>query len=154
MAVTTETLRERETEEARKKLDDLRAKRAEIDTQIEQAELLIQAWTNFQDTLAGKFKLPVAHEPLPTPKRIPSTSRAPRGSREQLKTQIIDLVRQFPEGITAEGINAELQATDKKAKAAIAAVLSLMKTDGVLTLEKRRGPYKIAPSKKESEEAA
>ena len=92
--------------------------------------------------MAGKFRA------TPTERKPRATSpRAPRGSRGELRQKLYDLIGQFPEGITAEGINSELQATEPKEKQKIANVLSLMVKDGVLTWGGRRQPYKVAPAK-------
>ena len=142
MAQTLEALIEREFEQVGKERDDLLAKRAEIDEQLRALDRRLEAATNYKATLEGKFTRPTQ---TPRRPRAPSTGRAPRGgARAELRKQIEELVRQFPEGLTAEGINSELQATDTKAKQKIANVLSLMKADGLLLQEARRGPYKIA----------
>jgi hypothetical protein len=141
MAQTLEALIEREFEQVGKEREGLLAKRAEIDEQLRALDRRLEAATNYKATLEGKFTRPTQGPRKP---RAPSTGRAPRGARAELRKQIEELVRQFPEGLTAEGINSELQATDTKAKQKIANVLSLMKADGVLLQEARRGPYKIA----------
>ena len=63
-------------------------------------------------------------------------------SRAKIREQIIDLLQQG--SLTAEAINNELRATDPKQKQKIANVLSLMKQEGAITQEQRRGPYTLA----------
>jgi hypothetical protein len=147
-APTLESLIEKEFQEVQKTREDLLAKRAEIDEQLKALDLRLTAAVNYKATLEGKFTSPSRERKA----RAPSTGRAPRGSREQLKQQILDLIRKFPGGLTAEGINSELQTTDAKEKQRIANVLSLMKKEGALSQPAKRGPYTIAPVKREPEE--
>jgi Skp family chaperone for outer membrane proteins len=140
MAQTLESLIEREFEQVGKEREDLMAKRAEIDDALRALDRRLEAAANYKATLEGTFTRRTA-ERRP---RARSSTRAPRGARAELRTRIIDLIKQFPDGLTAEGINNELQATDPKEKQKIANVLSLMKQDGQITQEQRRGPYKVA----------
>ena len=88
---THEATRERELNEARASLEKLHAERADIDAQIEAKELLIQAWTNFELTLQGKFALTAATQ-APRKARGASTSRAPRGERGRVIQQVQELL--------------------------------------------------------------
>jgi hypothetical protein len=128
---------EREFAEVQKSREDLLAKRAEIDDQLRALDRRLEAATNYKATLEGKFRTSFSERKT----RAPST-RAPRGDRAKLKEKILDLLRQGE--LTAEAINSELQATEPKEKQKIANVLSLMKQNGAITQEQRRGPYTIA----------
>jgi hypothetical protein len=50
-------------------------------------------------------------------------------------------VSKHPEGLAADQINQSMNATDPKQKQQIANVLSLLKKEGALHQEQRRGPY-------------
>jgi hypothetical protein len=113
----------------------LLAKRAEIDGQLEALDLRIRAAEIYRATREGRFSLPASGR-----KTRASSTRAPRGSREQLKRQILDLLKQHPEGLVSNQICASLPEGAKQ----IPNVLSVMKKDGVLDQEARRGPYRIA----------
>ena len=141
MAQNLEALIEKEFQEVQKTREDLLAKREEIDEQLKALDLRLRAAENYRATLEGHFTPPRSRTP-----RIPRATgvRAPRGSREQLKQQIRELIGKFPGGLTAEAINHELRATDPKQKQKIANVLSLMKQEGAITQEQRRGPYTLA----------
>jgi hypothetical protein len=150
MAVQThEATREREINEARASLEKLRADRANIDAQIESKELLIEAWTNFELTLQGKFKAPTATQ-APRKARAPSTGRAPRGTGGDLQKRILAVIEHYPDGATAEIINSELEATDAEAKKPIAAALFRMKKTNALRQPKPRGPYLIPTPTREA----
>ncbi len=129
---------ERELAEVQKVRQELLAKREEIDKELLTLDRRLRAAHTYQAALQGK--LPTA-EHRPRKPRETSGPRAPRGSREQLRTQIVELVRQHPTGLAADQINESLNATDTKHKQQIANVLSILKKDGVLRQEQRRGPY-------------
>jgi hypothetical protein len=146
MAQTLEALIEKEFTEVQKAKEDLLAKRAEIDQQIAALDLRIRAAENYRATLEGKF---VAQQSLPLgPKARMSRQqagsrapRAPRGSREHIKNQIVELLTQHPEGLIAGQIIDQLTDYAKQ----LPNVLSLMKKDGVIHQEAKRGPYFIPP---------
>jgi hypothetical protein len=138
MAQNLEAEIERELAEAQKDREELLAKREEIDQQLLEVDLRVYAAQTYQAARHGK--LPVA-EPRTRKPRESSAPRSRRGSREQLRTQIVDLVRQHPAGLVADQISQSLNATDPKQKQQIANVLSLLKKDGVLRQVQRRGPY-------------
>jgi hypothetical protein len=135
---TLETLVESRFEDIQKRREELLAKRAKIDEQLHAVEDEYHRVKIASDALAGKFKAVSAERKL----RAPST-RATRGARGELREKIRDLIRQFPEGITAKGINTELQATDKASKQRIANLLTLMLKDGSLERPQARGPYTL-----------
>ena len=138
MAQNMEAVIEKEFAEVQKAREELLAKREEIDQELLVLERRLYAAQTYQAALQGK--LPTA-EPRTRKPRESSAPRARRGSREQLKTQIVDLVRQHPTGLATDQINQSLNATDSKQKQQIANVLSLLKKDGLLRQEQRRGPY-------------
>ena len=72
---------------------------------------------------------------------------APRGKRGERRAELLELIRQHPDGLTADQINQSLNATDKKDKQAIANLLANMKKEGALHQEQRRGPYVIPANK-------
>ena len=82
--------------------------------------------------LRGK---PIFH---PRAARAPS---APRGKGGERRAELLDLIRQQPDGLTADQIDQSLNATDKKDKQAIANLLANMKKEGALHQEQRRGPH-------------
>jgi hypothetical protein len=138
MAQTLEALIEKEFAEVQKAREALIAKREEIDQELLALDRRLYAAQTYQAALQGK--LPTG-EPRTRKPREKSAQRGRRGSREQLKSQIVDLVRQHPTGLAADQINQSLNATDPKLKQQIANVLSLLKKDGLLRQEQRRGPY-------------
>jgi hypothetical protein len=141
MAQTLEALIEKEFAEVQKAREELLAKREEIDQQLVALDRRLYAAETYKAVLEGK--LPAA-EPRTRKPREASGPRGRRGSREQLKSRIVDLVRQHPTGLAADQINQSLNATDPKQKQQIANVLSLLKKDGLLRQEHRRGPYKAS----------
>jgi hypothetical protein len=138
MAQSMAAVIEREFAEVQKAREDLLAKRAEIDEQLLALDRRLYAAQTYQAALEGK--LPTA-EPRTRKPRESSGPRAPRGSREQLKARIIDLVKRHAEGLVSDQINQALNATDPKKRQQIANVLAVLKKDGVLHQEQRRGPY-------------
>ena len=147
---TMEAVIEREYETVQKERDDLIAERDKIDEQLRALDRRLEAAANYKATLEGKFARPTAA----TRKPRATTGRAPSGARAKLREQIDTLIQQFPKGLSGEGINAELQATDKKTKAAIAAVLTQMKADGrILQPGGRRTLYFPAPAKRDDQAA-
>ena len=127
---TPESVIESEFQKVEKTREGLLTKRAEIDQQLQEVE---QRFTNLRNALAalqGKF--------TPRKSRTSSSGRAPRGSREQLKTRISDLLKQHPEGLVANQITTAIP--DK----GIPNLLSLMKKERIISQEARRGPYRIA----------
>jgi hypothetical protein len=112
------------------------AKQQELD-EIDQNLRKVEAFFNPQ--------APVA--PAERRARAPSTDRAPRarqGERSPLYQDILRLIEQYmPNGAKAEAINDELGARDEEAKKPIAAALYRMKTQGLITQPKARGPYTL-----------
>ena len=131
---TLETLIEREYETVRKEREDLLAKRTEIDQQLTALDRRLEAAANYKATLEGKFARPTQGARKP---RAPSTGRAPRGARAELRGKIIALLQQHPEGLVANQITAAIP--DK----AVPNLLSLMKKQGDITQDAKRGPWYI-----------
>jgi hypothetical protein len=144
---TFETFIAEERERLQKAKKDLLSKRQEIDDELRAADRELHAIAAYEQAKQGKGSFAALRARRP---RDSSGPRVPRGSRDQLKTQIVALVKQHPEGLVSDQINQSLSASDAKAKASIAAVLSLLKKDGTLHQEQRRGPYFVPPN----EEAA
>jgi hypothetical protein len=134
-AAKLQSLIEKEYQEVQKAREELLAKRAEIDEQLEALDLRIRAAEIYRATLEGRFSPPASAR-----KTRASSTRAPRGSREELKKQILDLLKQHPEGLVSNQITVALPRGAKQ----IPNVLSVMKKDGVLDQEARRGPYRVA----------
>ena len=132
--------------QAEKRLHDLQAERAGLDQRIREAEQLHTNLRNAQAALQGK--LPVA-APQERKTRAPSGPRAPRGARAEIRKQIPDVLKQFPDGLTAGDINTELKAETKAQKQAIANVLTQMVKEGILIWGGRKQPYKLAPAKRD-----
>jgi DNA gyrase/topoisomerase IV subunit A len=135
---TPESVIEIEFQKVEKTREGLLTKRAEIDQQLQEVE---QRFTNLRNALAalqGKFTPPTRGPSEQRKSRTSSSGRAPRGSREQLKTRISDLLKQHPEGLVANQITTALP--DK----GIPNLLSLMKKERIISQEARRGPYRIA----------
>ena len=128
-------------QEAETTLKELHAKREEIDQQIEAAEERFTRLRNAQAALEGKLSLPAAVKERKT--RASSGTRAKRGSRDTIRDQIINLLKQHPEGMVSNQITSVV--TDK----AVPNLLSLMKKEGGIRQSARRGPYFIS-----SDEAA
>jgi hypothetical protein len=108
---------------------------------LKQLQEVEQRFTNLRNALAalqGKFTPPTRGTPGPLEQRKPRASSAPRGSREQLKTRITDLLKQHPEGLVANQITTAIP--DK----GVPNLLSLMKKEGTISQEARRDPYRIA----------
>jgi hypothetical protein len=134
---TPESVIEREFQEVEKTRESLLAKRAEIDEQLQQVE---QRFTNLRNALAaleGKFTPPTRAPSVKRRPRASSGDRAPRGSREQLKTRISDLLKQHPKGLVANQITTAIPGKG------VPNLLSLMKKEGMISQEARRGPYCI-----------
>jgi hypothetical protein len=129
---------QREREEVQKAREDLLAKRREIDEQLKGLDRRWEAAEAYEAVLRGK--------PIPQP-RAPRAPRAPRGKRGERRAELVDLIRQHPDGLTADQINQFLNATDKKDKQVIANLLANMKKEGTLHQEQRRGPYVIPADK-------
>jgi (p)ppGpp synthase/HD superfamily hydrolase len=129
---------EKEFAEVQKARGELLAKRKEIDEQLLELENRLDAAQTYKAMRERKLRAP---ESRTRRTREAPAARGRRGSREQLKGQIVDLVRQHPQGLAADQINRSLNVTDPKQKQQVANVLSLLKKDGVLRQEQRRGPY-------------
>jgi hypothetical protein len=138
MAQNLEAAIEKEFAEVQKAREEILAKREELDKELVELDRRLYAAQTYQAALQGK--LPTAG-PRTRTTRESSGPRARRGSREQLRTQIVDLVRQHASGLAADQINQSLNATDPKQKQQIANVLSLLKKDGLIRQDHRRGPY-------------
>jgi hypothetical protein len=136
MAANLASVIEREFQEVQKTREDLLAKRAEIDEQLKGLDLRLKAAENYRATLAGKFNDP------PASRTRRPTRRA--GSREELRQMIVEAVKQHPEGMVSDQINSALGVTDPKQKQQVANLLSLLKKEGVIQQEARRGPYVAA----------
>jgi hypothetical protein len=150
MVQTTEAVIERDLAEATKTREDLLTKRAELDEQIRAAEQRYNMLKHVQAVLQGRVSIEASTE---RKSRAPSSGRAPRGARAEIRNQIAELLPRFADGLSAEGINSELQAETKAQKQAIANVLSQMVKEGILTWGGRRQPYKLAPAKRDEEAA-
>jgi hypothetical protein len=142
MAQTLEALIEREFEQVGKEREDLLVKRTEIDEQLRALERRLEAAANYRATLEGKFARPTRQA-----SQRKRSGRAPRGARGEMRAKIIELVRQGE--LTAAAIYAELEATDAIAKRPIDAALTQMKKDGTLKQGRVKGPYTLAPAKRE-----
>lgn len=137
MAKTFETFIAEERERINKEREGLLAKRAEIDQQIAASDRELAAITAYEQVKQGKAIQ--GHLPLQARTRRASGVRAPRGAREEIKRKIIDLVREHPEGLVSSQIAEALPDYAKQ----IPNVLSILKKDGALHQEARRGPYYI-----------
>jgi hypothetical protein len=146
---TFETFIQEERERLAKTREALLAKRAEIDDQLSAADRELYAITAYEQAKQGK--LPTAQGPRKP--RAPST-RAPRGERGKLREQIKELVASFSDGLAPEGIMQELGADTEQTKRPIHAALNAMKNDGTLSQERKRGPYKLAPARREPQPEA
>ena len=133
---TLATYMQREREDIQTAREELLAKRKELDEQLQGLDRRWEAAEAYEAVLRGK---PFSHARAT---RAPST---PRGKRRERRAELLDLVRQHPDGLTADQINQFLNATDKKNKQAIANLLANMKKEGTLHQEQRRGPY-VAPA--------
>ena len=133
---TLATYMQREREEIQTAREDLLAKRKEIDEQLQSLDRRWEAAEAYEAVLRGK---PISHA------RATRAPRAPRGKRRERRAELLDLIRQHPDGLTADQINQFLNATDKKNKQAIANLLANMKKEGTLHQEQRLGPY-VAPA--------
>ena len=136
MAQTLEALIEREFENVKKERDDLLAKRQEIEQQLEALDRRLLAAQNYQATLEGKR--PPA-EPKPRKPRESSGPRAPRGSREALKNQMVDQIKKHPEGLITGQIAAAFPGVQ-----GLGNLLSLLKKEGRIHQDAKRGPYYVS----------
>jgi hypothetical protein len=134
-AANLQSLIEKEYQDVQKAREELLAKRAQIDEQLEALDLRIRAAENYRATLEGRFS-PPARERKPAA----TSTRAPRGFREELKKQILDLLKQHPQGMVSNRITAAIPEGAKQ----IPNVLSVMKKEGLLDQETKRGPYRVA----------
>ena len=141
MAQTLEALIEKEFTEVQKAREDLLAKRAEIDKELADLDLRIRAAENYRATLEGKFVAPVPLTAGPRSRkpRQEAAPRAARGSREHVKNQIVQLLHEHSEGLVASQITDALADYAKQ----IPNILSLMKKEGAIHQDARRGPYYI-----------
>ena len=137
MAATFESLLEKEFADVQKQREDILAKQAEIAEQLHAVEERFTRLKNAQAALQGTLHIGAPKEP----KARAKGTRAPRGKRGEMREQIVALVGQFPNGLTAEGIYSELQADTPKAKQAIANLLVGMKKDNLIAQAVKRGPY-------------
>jgi hypothetical protein len=126
---------QREREDVQKTREGLLTKRREIDEQLQTLDRRWEAAEAYEAVLRGK-PIPQARAP-----RAPGASRGKRGER---RGELLNLIQQHPDGLTADQINQLLNATDKRDKQAIANLLANMKKDGALHQEQRRGPYVIS----------
>jgi hypothetical protein len=139
---TPESVIEIEFQKVEKTREGLLAKRAEIDEQLQEVD---QRFTNLSNALAalqGKFTPPTRGTRGPSEQRkfrVVSGGRASRGSREALKTRILDLLKQNPTGLISSQIASALPEGAKQ----IPNVLSLLKADGKITQDAKRGPWYI-----------
>jgi hypothetical protein len=139
VASTLEAVIEKEFQEVEKARQELLAKRKEIEEQLKALDLRLQAAINYRATLEGKFSAPRQERKS----RESTGSRAPRGTRDRVKQRILELMKQHPEGLASDQISSALGATEAKQKQQIANLLSLLKKDGALHQEARRGPYAL-----------
>ena len=135
-AATFESLLDKEFAEVQKTREDLLAKRAEIEEQLHAIDQRFTNLKNAQAALQGKWTPPTG-APRTRKPRTESGPRAPRGSREQLKSQIIALLKEHPQGLISSQIADELPDGAKQ----IPNVLSILKNDGKIKQDARRGPY-------------
>ncbi len=128
----------REREEIQKAREGLLAKHREIEEQLQSLDRRWEAAEAYEAALRGK----------PASKaRGARTPGAPRGKRGERRVELLDLIRQHPDGLTADQINHSLNATEKRDKQAIANLLANMKKEGTLHQEQRRGPYVVPANK-------
>jgi hypothetical protein len=137
MAKTFEQFVEEERARLTKTREECLAKRQEIDEEIAAVDRELDAIAAYEQVKRGKAST-LSQQPRA---RRTSGARAPRGSREHLKNQIIELVSKHPEGLVSDQINRSLNITDPKQKQQLATVLALLKKEGALHQEQRRGPY-------------
>jgi hypothetical protein len=135
---TLATYIQRERDDVQKAREELLAKRREIDEELQRLDRRWEAAEAYEAVLRGK--------PAPKPRAARAPS-APRGKRGERRAELLDLLRQHPDGLTADQINQSLDATSKKDKQAIANLLANMKKEGTLHQEQRRGPY-VSPANK------
>jgi hypothetical protein len=134
---TFETFIAEERERLQKAKEDLLSKRQEVDEQLTAADRELQAIAAYEQAKQGKFPF---REPRTRKPKDSAGPRAPRGSREQLKSRIVELVKQHPTGLTSRQITDALDSTVAKQ---LPNLLSLMKKEGALAQEGRGGPYSI-----------
>jgi hypothetical protein len=136
MAQTLQALIEKELEQVQKEREDLLAKRQEIEQQLEGLDRRLLAAQNYQATLEGK--LPLAESKARKP-RESSGPRAPRGSREALKNQIVDHLKKHPEGLVTSQITAAFSEVQ-----GLGNLLSLLKKEERIRQDAKRGPYYLS----------
>jgi hypothetical protein len=134
---TFETLLEKTFADIKKRREDLRAQKTQIEQELAACERDYRRYQTAHEALEGRFDQ-LTKAPRQT--RESTGSRAKRGSRDALKEQVVELLRRHPNGLRSGEIADALPDGAKQ----LPNVLSLMKSDGVLTQEQRRGPYKLA----------
>ena len=100
MAKTFEQFIGEERARLQKVREDSLAKRKELDEQIAAVDRELQAITAYEQVKLGKAP-GVTQEPKA---RRTAGARAPRGSREELKNKITELLKQHSEGLVASQI--------------------------------------------------
>jgi hypothetical protein len=150
MAQTDEIAPPKEVVQAQKTVEDLKARREEIDQQITEASKLIRGWKAFNLAIQGKLTLPGEEVAAETAEAKPRpATRAHKGKGAELRGRIVDLLRQHPKGLPANQITAAVP--DK----AVSNLLSLMKKDGVLLHGGTKGSaYTLGPNAPQAETPA
>jgi hypothetical protein len=140
---TDEIAPPKEVVKAQKDVADLEDQRADIDRQIAEASVLIQAWENFNRTLRGEFKEPAA--PAEPKTRKATGPRAQKGTLPKGHTEVLTVIDRYADGAKTEKVMDELKPVDDAEKRRIYAALNKLKNAGSLDQDGPRQPYKITP---------
>jgi hypothetical protein len=144
---TFETLLEKTFADLKKRREDLRAKKAEIEQELMACERDYRRFQTAQEALEGRFDQ-LTKAPRKPRESGEKSTRAPRGERGRLMREFHEFIRtQMPTGATSDAVAVEFQKTDKKGRDLVANILSRMKAEGYLTHSGVKGSaYKIGPT--------
>ena len=134
---TFETVIDKRFEDIQKRREDLLARRAEIEEELRAVEDEYRRVKNAQAALQGKWA--PTGEPRARKPRAASGPRAPRGARAELRTKIIELLKQHPTGLVSNQIAEKLPESVKQ----LPNVLSALKSEGLIQQKGRRAPYHL-----------
>jgi hypothetical protein len=140
--VSEEAMRERR-DELQSRLDELKEEQMGIQRELHAISLYLGALT---DELP-KFEAPQASKSKVKERRAPSGPRAPRGER---RGNILDILKQRPEGHTFGGIIETMGVEDERERKAVYATLQNMKRKGEIMQDPNRHFVVAATQEQES----
>lgn len=130
-------------EELSKRKQKLGAERDRIAKELGEVETLLEAWNAF-DTVASRGQSSTRRQTRQPRKGDARQTRKGngRGGRSGIREQVLELVSNTTEGMSASAVFEALQATEKTAKTSARNALAALKKGGKLVLE--NGTYKAS----------